>query len=253
MVALRSIVTAFSTFSRIPMPRVAWRDANMRYMMAAFPLVGIVIGAFILLWWQICTLLHVGGLLRAAGLTLLPIALSGGIHMDGLTDVTDALSSHASPKRKREILKDPHAGAFAALGVCCYLIAYLALASEVDTQQRVLVACIPVISRCLCGFVGVAWKPFSTSGMLASVQTASNIPATRIILAALLGLTTMATAVLSLPTTLAMICAAGVMLAWLRRISSNEFGGMNGDLLGFFLQMAELSMLAAVVIVGKLV
>ena len=39
MKALRSIVTAFQMFSRLPTPRVKWEDDNMRYMLPAFPLV----------------------------------------------------------------------------------------------------------------------------------------------------------------------------------------------------------------------
>jgi len=39
MKLLRPIVLAFSVFSRIPVPEVAWDEENMRYMICALPLV----------------------------------------------------------------------------------------------------------------------------------------------------------------------------------------------------------------------
>ena len=35
---LRSLATAFSMYSSIPVPRVEWREENMRYVMCFFPL-----------------------------------------------------------------------------------------------------------------------------------------------------------------------------------------------------------------------
>jgi adenosylcobinamide-GDP ribazoletransferase len=54
MTFLRSIVVAFSMFSRIPMPKVDWKPENMRYALAAFPLVGCVIGLALWGWAWLC-------------------------------------------------------------------------------------------------------------------------------------------------------------------------------------------------------
>ena len=44
---------------------------------------------------------------------LIPVLITGGIHLDGLLDTADALSSYKTKEEKLEILKDSHAGAFA--------------------------------------------------------------------------------------------------------------------------------------------
>ena len=44
---LRSAIAAFSCFSAIPMPYMDLDDDTMRFMMALFPLVGIVIGCLL--------------------------------------------------------------------------------------------------------------------------------------------------------------------------------------------------------------
>ena len=107
MDVLRSLVIAFACFSKIPMPRVDWREQSMRYCMCFFPLVGLVIGLCVWAWAWLCGVLGFGALLRGAGIALAPLAVTGGIHMDGFADVVDAQSSHAEPDRKRQICHMP--------------------------------------------------------------------------------------------------------------------------------------------------
>ena len=69
------------------MPRVEWTGRNMRYMMCAFPLVGLAIALACALYLQLLPLLagflqkSVSPALAALGLLLLPLALTGGIHV----------------------------------------------------------------------------------------------------------------------------------------------------------------------------
>ena len=44
MKLLKAIAVAFAQYSRIPVPRFEWKEEDMRYSLAAFPLVGAVIG-----------------------------------------------------------------------------------------------------------------------------------------------------------------------------------------------------------------
>ena len=155
---LCSICLAFTCFSRIPVPQVEWNAQNMRFMMAGFPLIGVFIGLFVWLWSLLSGAASFGPLLTGAGLVLIPAAVSGAIHLDGLCDVIDALSSHAKPERKREILKDPHVGAFAPICIACYLILYVAVASEfaLSLNAVLVFAATFVISRCVSSFCVVS-------------------------------------------------------------------------------------------------
>lgn len=52
-----------------------------------------------------------------------PGSVTGGIHLDGLLDTADALSSYKTKEEKLEILKDSHAGAFAIIiGICWFVL-----------------------------------------------------------------------------------------------------------------------------------
>lgn len=116
MHVIRSLCIAFSTYSRIPVPQVAWTDENRKYSMCFFPLIGAVIGLLLWGWLALCDVLGFGALLRGAVGALLPILVTGGIHMDGFMDTSDALASWQPPEKRLEILKDSHVGAFAVLG-----------------------------------------------------------------------------------------------------------------------------------------
>lgn len=103
-------MVAFSTYSAILMPQVQWSQRNMRYAMCFFPLIGLIIGALLLGWAQLRNLVGIGPLLFGAVATVLPLLVTGGIHLDGFCDTCDALGSHQPREKKLEILKDSHAG-----------------------------------------------------------------------------------------------------------------------------------------------
>lgn len=252
MLALRAIICAFSCFSAVPMPRNSWNDRGMRYMMAAFPLVGALIGALWWAWGHIVAGMSLGPLLKGVGYALVPVLVTGGIHLDGLADVIDAQSSHASPERKREILKDPHVGAFAIIGICSYLMTFAALASELNAREALQLCCIPVISRCLSGLATVTLRASRREGMLATEQASADTGTVRVILDIVW---LAASIVLFLlgpwPAALATIASlAALVLVW--RLAMSQFGGMSGDLAGYLLQMVELAMLASLVVAGRL-
>ena len=98
---VQSLFAAFSMFSALPAPQVSWERENIRYMLVCLPFVGVVIGLAEWFWLLLCGWLSLGPVLSAVGFTLLPVLLTGGIHVDGYMDTMDALSSHRSPEEKR--------------------------------------------------------------------------------------------------------------------------------------------------------
>ena len=153
-----SFKIAFAMYSKIPMPRADWEKENMRYMMCFFPLIGAVIGALLIGWEWLSLRLQAGDILRSAGYVLIPVAVTGGIHLDGLLDTADALSSYQPRERKLEILKDSNAGAFAVITACCYFLASFGIFSELDRRQILVLAGGFVLSRAMSG-LGVASFP----------------------------------------------------------------------------------------------
>ncbi len=81
------------------MPQVQWTKERMKYAMCFFPLIGAVIG---LMEYGAILLFRTMGFPFLAQIlpVVIPVAVTGGIHMDGLLDVIDAKSSHVMKQRK---------------------------------------------------------------------------------------------------------------------------------------------------------
>ena len=253
---LETLCVAFSMFSRLPAPQVEWNARNMKYMLCAFPLVGGAIGLALWGWAALAAALGLGTALWAAGVTLLPVAVTGGIHLDGLCDTCDALASQGDPARRREILKDPHSGAFAVIGLGCWLLLYWALAAELPAAGRtaLLLTLFHVLSRALSGATVLLFP--AADGKPGLLRTFRDAAEGRRAVIPLLALAALCAAGLVLRFRLpggAALCAAALCLLWLRRMSARKFGGMSGDLSGWFLQVCELLMLAAYIFAEKAV
>lgn len=240
---LKTIAVAFSMFSALPMPQFEWTRENMRFSLCAFPLIGLVIGA-------VCfgfSLLPLPHLLISAGLCLIPVLITGGIHLDGYADTSDALASHADRDRKLQILKDPNCGAFAVIRLICYFIAYFSLTCTLraDGRALLLMTLAYCLERCLSGMAVASFPLAKNSGLAYTFAEAADKRKVYIILAACAALLALAMLLLG---GILMLIAAGLVFLLYRRTAEKEFGGITGDLAGWFLQRAELWMLGALVL-----
>lgn len=244
---------AFSTYSRIPMPQVEWNEKNMRHTLAFFPLVGAAVGAIFRGADALCRLLDLGTVLRSAVLTAAPVAVTGGIHMDGYCDTVDALASHASREKKLVILKDSSAGAFAVIWCCIWFLLYFALLTELESTST-LAACF-LLSRSLSA-LGVERLPSARpmsgpqSGMGSELKRSSRFPWW--VLGVYLALWAGAVWLWG-EWTLGLAALAAAVLTYFvyKAVALRQFGGFTGDLAGWFLQLCELSMLAAIVLAER--
>jgi len=249
-----SIVSMFSMFSTVPMPQVAWNKDSMRYLLASLPLVGVVIGLVLWGWLAFCRWLGIGAILFAAGVVLLPLAVSGGIHMDGFCDTVDALASHVEPARKREILKDPHTGAFAVIGAAAYLLAYFAAATELPQTSAAVwtLGVFHVLSRSVGALAGTVSPSSVETGLLYGFRSAAD----RKVCWFLLGWIVLCGVCLGMLWTvygLLLLLPAALCLAHGYRMQKREFGGMSGDLAGHLITLTELASLLGLVIFTKVV
>lgn len=244
-----AVCVAFTMFSVLPMPRRPWTEETMRYALCAFPFIGAVIG---LLWWgwsALCVRLNAPQMLCSAILCLIPVFVTGGIHLDGYADTCDALASGAPPEKKREILKDPCRGAFAVIRLCAYFTAYSAFCAALDRTDRVLL-CMGmafVWERVLSALAIVCFPLAKDTGLAYMFSSAADKRTVRGILTVMCIALALGIAAAGCVTGLSMLCA-GLFALWrCSVVSKREFGGMSGDLAGWFLQRAELWMLGAAV------
>ena len=240
MIVFQTLAVAFAMFSAIPVPQFEWNEKNMRYALCAFPLIGGIIGGL----WCLCGVLPLPAPARAAGFCLVPVWVTGGIHLDGYADTCDALSSYGGREKKLEILKDPHCGAFAVIRLCSYFAAYLALCACVQFTPRagLLWTLALVLERALSGLAVAAFPMAKNTGLAHTFATAADRRTVRNVLFLLAVLLCAALAALGG----GVLAAAALAVFWrYHAVAKQQFGGITGDLAGWFLQKAELWMLAA--------
>lgn len=254
MGVLNSLFSALLMYSRIPAPQVEWKEENRRYALCFFPVIGAVIGALLIGWHQLCLWFGIGSGLFAAAAVGIPFAVTGGIHMDGYCDAADAQASCAPKEKKLEIMSDPHIGSFALIRAALYLFLQFGLFSECGGSDRThtiwIIALGYPVSRALSGLAAVLFRSAKRQGAL----QAFVLPAHRnVTIAVLTGIVIVCGGLmiwLEPFAGTAELIAALLVFGWYRRFAYQKFGGVTGDLAGYFLQVCELAELAAAVFAG---
>ena len=251
---MKSVIIAFAMYSKLPMPRVDWEKKALSWALCWFPLVGLFIGAALWLWLALAHWLGFGDIFTAAFALLLPIALSGGIHLDGFCDTCDALSSHQSREKKLEILKDSHTGAFAI--ICCglYLLVFFAAWCQVEAAGRtaLVLGLGPVLSRSLSGLFAVTLPNARGTGLLATFTGPMDAARARVVLAVWAIAAAAVMVFLSPWTGVGVLAGAALACVYYVATAKRQFGGVTGDLAGFFLQLCELGMVLGAVVAQRI-
>ena len=262
-----SIITAaaiaFAFLTTLPMPRVEWTKARLRYFPVVLPLVGIVVGlmgmglfAGLLRW-------RVSPALRGALMTLFYLCLTGGLHIDGLMDTWDAVFSRQSREVRLEILSDTHTGAFAVIGCVAVLLLKTGIFSELfeaaspsssflspfKTGVPVVLAMVPVYSRAGLGML--FYLPFAREDGLAKTLGDARVFPDRFVLVLAYGLLSVwVVSFLGLKWILVPV-VVGVFIYRYGLYCVEVFGGVTGDLMGAFVEMSETLALLNLVIVKE--
>lgn len=253
---LRSFAIALSTYSKIPMPHFEWKEEDMRYSLCFFPVVGGAIG--LLLWGfaRFAGWLGLGEISTCLIGSILPIVITGGIHLDGFLDVCDARHSYGEREKKLEILKDPHIGAFAVIQTLVCAAVYVGGFSELfrtgslqtvpaeqgEPKALLVFCCGFVLARVLSGLSLVFLQPAKENGMLATFAGAAHRNVVQGVLLLELGITV--GVMIGIDGKLGVLAVlTGALSFWYyAHMSKKEFGGITGDLAGFFVVICETAM-----------
>ena len=237
---LKSIAVAFSMYSKIPMPRVDWNEKNLRYALCFFPFVGAVIGALVFCWMFLCQKYSANLLLQTLPMLVIPLLVTGGIHADGFLDTSDALSSYKSKEEKLLILKDPHIGSFAVIKFLLLCLSYLAFASAFELGYAFYSWCLSfVLSRIFSAFAAVNFKCAKNDGTLYTFSSSAAKKITNAVLVFEWLLCAFAMVYLSPISGSCMLVLFVLFFACFKLMVLKKFGGVTGDLCGWFVCMAE--------------
>lgn len=257
---LDSCLIAISMYSKIPVPQVEWTKEKMSHAMCFFPLVGAAQGCLLGLWLVIAAQFDLSVGIRFLWASAIPFLVTGGIHMDGFMDTMDAVHSYGDRTKKLEILKDPHLGAFAVICAAVYLLLYTGSMYEFCKNAQGKAIFYPVLflfsERVFSGLSVLMFPSAKNNGLAATFSQASEKKLDKKILILLLVLMAAIAfgnwGIQGLKIYGICLALQGALFAWYDKWSKKNFGGITGDLAGFFLQTEELACLTAVAFLLKM-
>lgn len=255
----KRIAIAFSLYSRIPMPVFTWEDKDYHNAIAFLPLVGVVIGTLETLLILLASFLGLSQNVLVPILAVVPIIITGGFHLDGYMDVSDALSSYQDKDKCLEIMKDPHIGAFAVISLVKYGLVYIAslfalqlqYSYEISTWGIKFYVAGFVVVRALCGLTSLYIPKARKDGML-SGEAGNSDNSTRVILwvFALAGIIFM---LISKPVEGVIVTLSLFIYTWYyKMLCTKRFGGVTGDTAGFYICGSELVLVAVMALLKLL-
>ena len=235
---MKRFLAALRFLTVFPIPG-SWGHAqeDLAGSVPCFPLVGLLLGAL------------AGALAFGLSRTLPPLpasvlvviallAVSGGLHMDGLSDTADGFFSARRRERMLEIMRDSHIGAMGVMAIVCVLL--LKAATLFSIPQRTVwraVFLMPLAGRCAL-VVSMAVLPYARpEGGLATVFYTKR-PRLTALWAALL-LVGAGGLALGVPGLVAAGASLAVVLLF-AFYTYRKVGGATGDTLGAACEIAEI-------------
>ncbi|WP_039044510.1 adenosylcobinamide-GDP ribazoletransferase [Sporosarcina sp. ZBG7A] len=249
---MNGILLALQFFTSIPIRKeLPMERRHITAMYGALPFVGALIGLVMTAIILLSDWLGFGSLLASVLALVVGIALTGGLHLDGVADTSDAYFSYRDQKRRHEILGDPRIGAFGTLGLIVFIFLKFALLQElIATSQAsvyVLVA-VPFFARSAMVIYFVSTKPAKESGMahffLEKLNRGPLISWTIVCMVAGLIAIGIVLETTILPVVIASVI--GLSLLLYRSWTVRNFGGVTGDLSGAFIEGMEVVLWIAV-------
>jgi cobalamin 5''-phosphate synthase/cobalamin synthase len=230
---------ALQFLTRLPIPQgIPFSPHALGWSVVMYPVVGLVIGAMLM---ASARLLNGAGVSLSAALVLVVwVFVTGGLHLDGLADCADAwIGGQDSRERSLEIMKDPHAGAFAVIALLLLLLVkYAALTELLAAREYTPLLLGPAIARAAIPALLLTTPYIRKHGLgRPLVDYLPRGPAACAVgLSGIVALTVLGIWVV--------LAAAGV--TWLlRTLMLQRLGGCTGDTLGASIEGVEAAVLTA--------
>ena len=248
MSIVKAIAVAFSMYSRIPMPRFNWNSQDMKYHLIFFPFVGAVIGVLEYGWLQLFKGFKIEQIVFAIIAIVIPIVFTGGFHIDGFMDTSDALASWGDKEKRLEILKDSHVGAFAIIRLLVLVLVLFSAVMSMNEKGFMAWQFSFFSARAVSGICVVRNKKAKKDGILKTSADTADDKIVMIALAILFVISAVVAEGMFGMYWIVQLFALLLVLIYYIYVAYSKFGGITGDLAGWFLCKAEVYMAVAVAI-----
>jgi adenosylcobinamide-GDP ribazoletransferase len=238
---IQKFLLSLSFFTRIPIGKRDFGNANLAESAWAFPVVGALIGALDGLVYLLIIQLGLTNNIAAWLTVIFHLTLTGCLHEDGLADSADGLASGRNREQKLAIMRDSHIGSYGVLALIAIIsLRANAIASFNNNSQTLLIfIAAAATSRSLLVLLMRSTPTARSDGLAVAAARPSHLQT--IIAISLASLSLSSTGNIS--AALAAIFTLAVIYVAIKHIATKNFGGISGDTLGAAQQISEVSIL----------
>ncbi|MBM7583839.1 adenosylcobinamide-GDP ribazoletransferase [Bacillus pakistanensis] len=168
---IKALLINLQFFTIIPIRKDLPMDQkHISISVGFFPILGLLLGLIYAFFASVLiNMTPLSTLSIAFIIWLSMIVLTGGIHLDGWMDTSDAYFSYQNREKRLEIMKDPRTGAFGVISLLILLSAkFLFIYESVVNQNELFISMlvlIPIYSRLFMGVVLVNIKSSKEEGL----------------------------------------------------------------------------------------
>lgn len=242
---MKQFILMIQFLTRIPLPiTLDVTDEDFTKGFKYFPVVGSIIGGLI---YAIHFILrsYIGDFAMAVVIILSYLYITGGLHMDGLSDSADGLFSGRSKERILEIMKDSRIGSNGALAMVFVILLKIAFMLEIPNGDVGLILLVmPMISKYTVVFITSISTYARPGGMgnwfIGKVKFSDFLFSTVFTIGILL---------LINPSYLLIVGGCGLFGLMFRRFCYKQIDGLTGDTIGALSELTDVAVLVIASIV----
>ncbi len=246
---MSSFLLALQFLTVLPLKVKQFNEERMAWALVFFPVVGLFLG---LILAGLNTLFSGLGILPAVINIILVITLvilTGGLHMDGLSDTADAFLSGGKGKEEMlKIMHDPHIGVMGVLSLISIILLKIGLLSSMSVIVKpaaLILMCI--LSRWAVVMVMYLFPYARQEGKAKLFMQGLNL---KVLLASLIIVLVFSFSIWGLKGWLVLLVISGC--AYLINLAiAKKIGGVTGDTLGATIEIMEVVILLTVCITHK--
>lgn len=234
---LNQIRMGLLVLTRIPVGEIRGEVPGMGASAWCWPLIGAMVGAAAGAAYALGVWLGLPAHLAAILAILGTVLVTGGLHEDGLADLSDGFGGGREKARILDIMRDSRIGSYGAIAIgFSLLIRISALATLPPCVAVMALIGLAALSRAFMGAALALMPPARPDGL---GHAASTVSRPDMLIALALGLAALLPLGLTHAVLVTALCATAAIA--LAAIALRKIGGQTGDVCGAIQQVAELT------------
>lgn len=230
---INGLILSLQFLTRIPINKsIDFNQENIRKSTFFFPYIGMLLGAIVALSYY--AILPLNADIASFVAVLMIIILTGGLHLDGLSDTADGFYSARDKEKMLVIMKDSRIGAFGVISLILIILFKYIIISNLSNKVGLALVLSLANSR-LVVLIQMAYKKTARPGGLGELFHNSN-PKKYII--ASISLYLIIISIINIKFLIPLIGSI-ILGEWITHITYKKIDGFTGDVYGATLELCE--------------